>query len=407
MYLSSSHIVSSVQCVADHFSHIKYVMSVIPAGPLGISTASKEMAELHNPGELRKMSEGGAHPGIRERLWGLEARLDPTITLEEYVFWAKIEREMEQNEQRVLSNKKSGLLGGIKALGRTSAKEDHSAVAITEKSNGHSSEEDTRLANLSPIAPSATHVYDAEWRQAARALRTTGWGTIFYLITTDILGWSQTPYVFASCGYGLGAGIFVLFGLAAGCSGLMIWRTFLGLDSSRFPMLSFGDPFFRLYGSTARHIVNVGQALQMFCSVAVVLMGNSQILSQLADAKVCYIAIVIINLVIGMASGWLRSLRHLGFLCNFAVWFNIVSFIIICVAAGLRGPDITVANQTTLIKGNGPVMTFIGVPPAEFQQQTTNLFAAQFNGIDTIVYAYSGALLFVAFLAEMRHPMGK
>jgi len=36
--------------------------------------------------------------------------------------------------------------------------------------------------------------------------------------------------------------------------------------------------------------------------------------------------------------------------------------------------------------------------------QTTNLFAAVFNGIDSIVYAYSGALLFVAFMSEMRRP---
>lgn len=259
--------------------------------------------------------------------------------------------------------------------------------------------------SLSPIPPLSTHDLDAEWRRAARALRTAGWGTIFYLITTDILGWSQTPYVFASAGYGLGVGIFVLFGIAAAFSGLMIWKTYMALDSSRFPMLSFGDPFFRLFGSKTRHFINVTQALQMLCSVCVVLMGNSQILSQLAKAKVCYIAIIIINMVVGMASGWLRALKHLGWLCNCAVWINIVSFIIICVAAALNGPDPTVALQTTLLKTFDPVVTFAGTPPAKYQQQTTDMFAAQFNGIDTIVYAYSGAVLFVAFLSEMRRPM--
>ena len=75
------------------------------------------------------------------------------------------------------------------------------------------------------------------------------------------------------------------------------------------------------------------------------------------------------------------------------------------VAAALNGPDPTVALQTTLLKTFEPVRTFAGTPPARYQQQTTNLFAAQFNGMDTIVYAYSGALLFVAFLSEMRRPM--
>ena len=39
-----------------------------------------------------------------------------------------------------------------------------------------------------------------------------------------------------------------------------------------------------------------------------------------------------------------------------------------------------------------------------YQQQSTNPFSAQFNAVDSMVYAYSGALLFVAFLSEMRHP---
>lgn len=34
---------------------------------------------------------------------------------------------------------------------------------------------------------------DPEWKQAARAMRTASWGTIFYVITTDILGWASTP----------------------------------------------------------------------------------------------------------------------------------------------------------------------------------------------------------------------
>jgi hypothetical protein len=34
---------------------------------------------------------------------------------------------------------------------------------------------------------------DAEWRTAARAMRTASWGQMFFLITTDILGWSGAP----------------------------------------------------------------------------------------------------------------------------------------------------------------------------------------------------------------------
>lgn len=389
-------------------------MSIIPAGPMGLSSSSKEMAELQNPEEVRKMSVTGEHPGIRERQWGLQARMDHTVSFEEYLYWAKIEREMEMEENRhhVAALQSGGVGGRFKAYFSTKEIPKMAGTPATvESEKGHTIDQvkkgsgsDSEIdRSVSPLAP--THDFDAEWRTAARALRTSGWMTIFYLITTDILGWSQTPYVFASAGYGLGVGIFVLFGIAAAASGLMIWRTFLALDSSRYPVLSFGDPFFRVFGKTAGHAINFGQALQMFCSVAVVLTGNSQIFSQLVNAKVCYIAVVVINLIIGMASGWLRTFKQLGWICNFAVWINVATFIMVCVAAAQHGPDPEVALQTTLLKTFAPVKTFVNTPPAAYQQQTTNQFAAQFNAIDTIVYAYSGAVLFIAFLAEMRHPM--
>jgi len=50
------------------------------------------------------------------------------------------------------------------------------------------------------------------------------------------------------------------------------------------------------------------------------------------------------------------------------------------------------------------VKTFAGPPPDAYQQQAPG-FAGQFNGINSMVYSWGGALLFVAFMAEMRHPM--
>jgi hypothetical protein len=39
----------------------------------------------------------------------------------------------------------------------------------------------------------AVSVTEEEWKTAARALKTTSWGTVFFLITTDILGWGSCP----------------------------------------------------------------------------------------------------------------------------------------------------------------------------------------------------------------------
>lgn len=315
-------------------------MSMFP-GPVATTAPTEQMRELAaSPEELRKMSVAGAHPGVRQRLWGLQARLDPTVTFEEFTYWAKVEREMEEEETRRYQSVSSGggFIGTIKNYFTSNPYEDakiHESKETSIPAEPIQWSEKKPVAVVaddnivSPIPPSNEHELDAEWRTAVRALRNAGWGSIFYLITTDILGWSQTPYVFANTGYGLGVGIFFLMGLAAFASGIMIWRTFLGLDSSRYPILSFGDPFLRLYGPRMRHFINFMQSLQMFLSVAVVLLGNTGIIAQLSGSvNLCYVVCGIIALVVGMASGYIRSLKHLGWLCNLSVWINIVTFVI-------------------------------------------------------------------------------
>lgn len=388
-------------------------------GAFGQGSDAPELQEMQNPEQLRKMSADGNHPGLRQRIWGLEARMDPTVTFEEYTFWAKIEREMEAVEQKKYQEtvKHMGPLGGIKSYFSNEVTRRSSVIATSgiethgpptshkEKEMIATSGSGSESPSIEPIAPN-THEYDAEWRTAARAMRTSGFMTIFYLITTDILGWAQTPYVFANAGYNAAIGIFVLFGVAAMCSGLMIWRTFLGLDSSRYPMLSFGDPFFRLFGPKSRKFINVTQAFQMFCTVAVIVSGNAQIMSQMNGGHICYIALSIISVVIGIASCGLRSLKHVGWICNLSVWINIVTFIIILAVSRKYGPDPTYAIETTILpKTVMPVKTFWGTPSPDYAIYSKNSFAGTFNGINSIVYAYSGALLFVAFLSEMRHPM--
>lgn len=73
------------------------------------------------------------------------------------------------------------------------------------------------------------------------------------------------------------------------------------------------------------------------------------------------------------------------------------------VACAKHGPDYEVINNSTLIKTQGNIRTFAGPPPNDYQQQAYG-FAGQFNGINQMVYSFGGALLFVAFMAEMRHP---
>lgn len=342
-------------------------------------------------------------PQIRERVWGFAARIDPTVTFEEYQYWAKIEREEEHQanitfkEEHGPRTVKSVFMGRFsKGIHHENKKKAEAAAAGTD------SPIDEKNPGVLTTHESSTPT-EAEWKQASRAMRTASWGTMFYLITTDILGWSSTPFVFASVGYGPGVALYIVFGAAAAFSGYILWKVFLGLDSSRFPMVSFGDTYFRVYGPFARHFINVAQAIQQFMTVAVLILGSGTIIAQLASEKICYIACLVIFTVVGMVFGSIRSLQRIGWLANMSVWINIVSFIIIMVACANFPIDYAAITQSTRIKDIGPVVTFAGPPPDQYQQQATG-FAGQFNGINQMVYSYGGALLFIAFLAEMRNP---
>jgi amino acid permease len=134
--------------------------------------------------------------------------------------------------------------------------------------------------------------------------------------------------VFASVGYGPGIALYLIFGCAAAFSGWILWQVFLALDSSRFPLLSYGDTFFRVYGKKSRHFINVTQSLQQFMTVSVLILSCGTTISQLANESICFIACMIIFMVIGMCLGLIRSLQRLGWLANASVWLNVVCFLI-------------------------------------------------------------------------------
>lgn len=169
-------------------------------------------------------------------------------------------------------------------------------------------------------------------------------------------------------------------------------------------MMSYGDPFFRLFGKKSRHFINVAQCLQQFLTVAVLILSKTTNISQISKNTVCFSGMMAVVLAIGMISGIIRSLTKIGWLSNAAVFMNIANFLIIMIAAATYEPLYEAVTRSTLIKTIEPIAVFAGQPPDRYQQQVPG-FASQFNAVNTMVYAYAGALLFVAFLAEMRHPM--
>lgn len=148
-------------------------------------------------------------PVVQERVWGLAARVDETVTWEEFTFWAKIEREIEK-EENIKFKAEHGSMplldlikGKFTSEGRARAKKDKEERAMALQASVESNpapivDEKTGAGTVATQQP--TEVYDdplrasnAEWRAAARAMKTASWGQMFFLITTDILGWSGAP----------------------------------------------------------------------------------------------------------------------------------------------------------------------------------------------------------------------
>jgi uncharacterized membrane protein YqhA len=51
-------------------------------------------------------------------------------------------------------------------------------------------------------------------------------------------------------------------------------------------------------------------------------------IEQIAHEGVCFVAMMVVIMAVGMCGGFIRSLRKIGWISNAAVWMNIVNFII-------------------------------------------------------------------------------
>ncbi|KAK8053561.1 transmembrane amino acid transporter family protein [Apiospora saccharicola] len=267
---------------------------------------------------------------------------------------------------------------------------------------------------------------EAEWKHASRAVRTAGWGSAFYLIATDVLGPSQTPWSFSQLGYGPGFALYTVFGILSGYSGLILWRLFIQLDSDRYPMRNLADIFYRIFGPGMKHFVNVAQAIQLIAVLGFLILLNGQGISQMAYGPdgsypgICFVACLVIFTVAGFFISQVRSLQKFSWLANIGVFINLLTVFIVytlCCAdhwpltnrmgvAANYAPNYNAVMATfgPQWKPGGPIVTFAGTPPDGFATGGTG-FVATVNGVNQALLCYGGAALFVFFLAEMRHPM--
>ena len=195
----------------------------------------------------------------------------------------------------------------------------------------------------------------------------------------------------------------------AGYSGYLIWHVYLGLDSYEFPCRNYGDLAFRTWGTTARHLTNVLQAVGLLLLLGQVTIQYGQNISQVSKFNLCYIICPLLFVIAGFCMTQIRTLKNYGLAANFCVFLNLLTIFLsmgfmahsppnyAISILGSSGGTVDPKTITPDAQGNYPPLIHYGGLPAP------NLVGS-LNGLLSGVLAYAGAQLFVEFLAEMRRP---
>lgn len=172
---------------------------------------------------------------------------------------------------------------------------------------------------------------------------------------------------------------------------------------------NYGDLAFRTWGTAARHVTNIMQALGLLLILGQVTIQFGENISQVSKFRLCYAVCPVIFVCVGFFLTQIRTLKAYGLVANLAVWLNLlVIFITMGVIAhsppnfaistlGSAGSAVDKTTITPDADGNfPPIIHYSGLPP--------NSLVGSINGLLSGVLAYAGAQLFVEFMAEMRRP---
>ncbi|KAF7979763.1 hypothetical protein HWV62_40780 [Athelia sp. TMB] len=307
---------------------------------------------------------------------------------EAFLYYAKIQREVERLDTRSSGEAEEQHWAGLAKRAFGGKK---NAAITTESTTGDLADDKNHHGEREKGHHSAETSSFNSAEIAYKALRVASWQSVFYLITTDILGPYSAPYSFAQVGYWPGCVVFFVFGCLAGFTGFLIMYMYGKLDSPLYPIRHFGDLADRIFGRWARHVCNILQSLQLIFNVAIIVLGNGQGLSQIAKFKICFSVCLIIWTVAGMLIGQVKTLQKFGWLANVSVFMNLFVIFATMGVVSHQLPNYLAAHLDP-----GPVIT---------QARVVQPFENQVTGVLQLVFSYGGAMIFTEFMAEMRKPM--
>ncbi|SCU92717.1 LAFA_0F12398g1_1 [Lachancea sp. 'fantastica'] len=244
---------------------------------------------------------------------------------------------------------------------------------------------------------------------AQRALRIAKASSVFFLITTDILGPTNAPYAVAQMGWAPGIILYVLFGIFAALGGWLLTRSFCKVDSNNYPIRTFSDLAGRAVAPWFKFPLAILQFIQLILNCGVLLLGVAQAVSQMQIVTkghdgLCFTVDILVWALLCMAVGQIRSFRKFTPIANSAVWMNIAICIITMVGVAVGGPYYGIFTQY----GKGAPYfepdSFIPLP-VKHHAIAPGTISDKISGMNNMVFAWGGATLFCEVMAEMKKPM--
>jgi hypothetical protein len=117
---------------------------------------------------------------------------DPSVSFEEYMYYASITRAEELEADQRFRAAQGPKTAKTILKNRFSTGKREAAAAEYPPSPTDLTSEKKELDGSSPTR-NLGGVSDSEYKTASRAIRTAGWSSAFFLITTDILGPFSVP----------------------------------------------------------------------------------------------------------------------------------------------------------------------------------------------------------------------
>ncbi len=178
------------------------------------------IGEYHHPKGEKGPAPAYSRTESHDRIAHIPYIDESKTSLEEFMYWAKLQRAAE-NDDKLSGGRGKTVFSDLSAVGeRVTGKKGDGAAASSDATDSIDSNDNEKggvpsqasyvSQQLAGIPPQLAGKLDER-----RALRIAGASSVFFLITTDILGPNAAPYAMSQTGFATGNILYLVMGVSA------------------------------------------------------------------------------------------------------------------------------------------------------------------------------------------------